>query len=84
MYCSDVVQKDFDAALAKIKKKRIVVDNGKELRLGDTVSPCPHIAMAVVEPCNIVLVMHSGLELTNLTVVNGQHPLELLRRSCTR
>ena len=59
--CSDVLQKDFDAALAKIKKKRMVADYGIKTRLSDRVSVCPHVAMAVMEPCNIVLCVTPGL-----------------------
>ena len=75
-YRSYVVQKESDAALVKIKEKRTAVDYGKKSRLTDAGSACPHIAMAVVEPCNIVLCVHSGLELTVLTVVTDNKAMQ--------
>ena len=45
-------------------------------RLIDAGSACPHIAMAVVEPCNIFLYVHSGLERTDFTVMTDNKAMQ--------
>ena len=59
-----------------VMEVRTAVDYGKKSRLTDAGSACPHIAMAVVEPCNIFLCVHSGVEIADSSLVTDNKAMQ--------
>ena len=64
-YCAEGFRRRFGEGQEEADGRRL----RDKVELSDRVSAGPHIAMAVMEPCNIVLCVHSGVEIADLSVV---------------